>query len=148
MNIDHDDRPEIQQLFANLKTALPELEALLADNSGEWTYEDPIYRFYHGSFKVFGLQGQTATIVEKLQALLPDQALNPNFNEILRRGTGKAFGPGTNAHWTDETAPILEAFFHAKYFLEMAVRYGNKLEYPPRLLPSGWAAFLYLYELR
>ena len=44
--------------------------------------------------------------------------------------------------------PIVEAFFHAKYFLEMAVRYGRTLESPPRKLPSGWAAFLYLYDLR
>ena len=32
--------------------------------------------------------------------------------------------------------------------LEMAVRYGTELKAPPRMLPSGWAAFLYLYELR
>jgi hypothetical protein len=30
----------------------------------------------------------------------------------------------------------------------MAARYGKKLKAPPRSLPSGWAAFLYLYELR
>jgi hypothetical protein len=44
--------------------------------------------------------------------------------------------------------PILEAFFHARYFLEMACRYGRELEHPPNLLPSGWASVLYLYALR
>ena len=41
----------------------------------------------------------------------------------------------------------VEAFFHARFFLEMAVRYA-KLETPPRPLPSGYAALLYLYQLR
>ncbi len=39
-----------------------------------------------------------------------------------------------------------EAFFHARYFLEMACRYAN----PPEghVLPSGWAGLLSLFELR
>ena len=43
---------------------------------------------------------------------------------------------------------IVEAFLHARYFLEMAVRYGQELKHPPALLPSGWAALLCLFELR
>jgi hypothetical protein len=46
------------------------------------------------------------------------------------------------------TRPIVEAFFHARFFLEMAVRYGNELDKAPHMLPSGWAALFYLYELR
>ncbi|HTP49195.1 MAG TPA: hypothetical protein VMK42_00730 [Anaeromyxobacteraceae bacterium] len=53
-----------------------------------------------------------------------------------------------NERWCEVTRPMLEAFFHARFFLEMAVRYGYELEAPPRSLPSGWAAFLYLYDLR
>jgi hypothetical protein len=45
------------------------------------------------------------------------------------------------------TRPILEAFFHARFFLEMAVRYAH-IEAPPQLLPSGYAALLYLFGLR
>jgi hypothetical protein len=30
----------------------------------------------------------------------------------------------------------------------MAVKYGWESEYPPRVMPSGWAALLYLYNLR
>jgi hypothetical protein len=47
-----------------------------------------------------------------------------------------------------ETRPILEAFFHARYFLEMAVKYGGRLSVAPRVMPSGWAALLSLYGLR
>ena len=50
--------------------------------------------------------------------------------------------------WLAVTRPILEAFFHALYFLEMAVKYGKELKYPPNRLPSGWASLLYLYNLR
>src|SRR5207245_867521 len=31
---------------------------------------------------------------------------------------------------------IVEAFFHAHYFLEMAVRYGKQLKHPPRQLEA------------
>jgi len=32
--------------------------------------------------------------------------------------------------------------------LEMAVGYGRRLDAPPRILPSGWAALLELFGLR
>jgi len=57
-----------------------------------------------------------------------------------------ATGPSTAFLLT--TRPILEAFFHARDFLEMAVRYGRRLDAPPRVLPSGWAALLELHGLR
>ena len=69
------------------------------------------------------------------------------FLEIVSEGTGKTWEPAHNHAWTATTRPIVEAFFHARYFLEMAVRYAH-LEEPPRLLPSGYAALLYLYGLR
>jgi hypothetical protein len=53
-----------------------------------------------------------------------------------------------NERWLEITRPILEAYFHAHYFLSMAVRYGTELDAPPMMLPSGWAAILYLYGLR
>jgi hypothetical protein len=43
---------------------------------------------------------------------------------------------------------MLQAFFHARYFLEMACKYGKELESPPQFMPSGWAAVVYLYDLR
>ena len=143
-----DDRPLVKNLLKNLKTELPVLKKLLEDCSGPWGYEDPIYRFYHQSYKMYHLQGQTIEIVSKLQVLLPDVPLNEWFMQIIKEGTEKSFTGEDNRNWLALTRPIVEAFFHARYFLEMAVKYGKELDSLPRLLPSGWAAFLYLYNLR
>ena len=145
---DLDDRPEAVELLKNLQAQLPELEALLSLCSNHWGYEDPIYRFYHHSFKVYSLQDQTTKIVKALQALAPQIPLNEQFLRIVAEGTGKIFKPADNRKWEEVTRPILEAFFHARYFLEMAVKYGKELKTPPQTLPSGWAAVLYLYNLR
>jgi hypothetical protein len=145
---DVDDRQEVQEIFAHLRASLPELEKLLHDCQSHWGYEDPVYRFYHQSFKVYALQETTAAIVAALQSLAPERALNDSFMQIVKDGTGKRFERAHNGRWLEVTRPIVEAFFHARYFLEMAVRYGKQLKQPPRQLPSGWAAFLYLYNLR
>jgi glucan biosynthesis protein len=136
-----------QQLLANIKARLPELEALLERARSEWEYEDFVYRFYHQSFKVYWLQERTQSIVQRLQALAPDRPLDSWFIQIVQEGTGKVFKTEDNKQWTEVTRPILEAFFHARFFLEMAVRYGD-LEKPPQILPSGYAALLCLYGLR
>lgn len=143
-----DERPEVQALFKNLQSQLPELEKLLAQCNNHWGYEDPIYRFYHQSFKVYGLQDETKRIVKALQGLAPQLPLNKWFARIVEEGTGKVFKPEENQNWLAVTRPILEAFFHARFFLEMAVKYGRELQAPPNTLPSGWAALLYLYNLR
>ena len=109
--------------------------------------EDRIYRFYHQSFKVYALQPVTLGIVEVLESLAPDRPLNPWFREIVSNGTGRVFSMADNRAWTLATRAILEAFFHARFFLEMAVRYSD-LNEPPMPLPSGYAALLYLYGLR
>ena len=145
---DIDERLEVMTLFRGLKAAVPELEKHLAQCTSHWGYEDPIYRFYHQSFKVYGLQTETLAIVERLRSLSPQRELNQWFMQIMTAGTGKTFSPADNETWLASTRPILEAFFHARYFLEMAVKYGRELQYPPRSLPSGWAALLYLYDLR
>ncbi len=143
-----DDREEVQILFANLGEALSELEELLEKCTSHWGYEDPIYRFYHHSFKVYRLQDMTSNIIEALRALMPDVELNAKVLKIVGEGTGISFSLEHNARWEEVTRPILEAFFHARHFLEMAVKYGHELDEPPLMLPSGWATFLYLYGLR
>jgi hypothetical protein len=143
-----DDRPEVTAVLSNIKSTLPNLEALLQESSSHWTYEDLVYRFYHQSFKVYRLQTTTAKIVEALQALAPERPLDQRFRAIVLDGTGRAFHPDHNDRWLAETRPILEAFFHARYFLEMAVLYGRGLTSQPSILPSGWAALLALFGLR
>ena len=134
-------------LLANLRAHRERLTGLLASCSDHWGFEDPVYRFYHQSFKVYALQQQTDRIVAELRQLLPSRPLDPWFLEIVQQGTGKVFGISDNARWTEVARPILEAFFHARFFLDMAVRY-SVLEQPPSPLPSGYAALLCLYRLR
>jgi hypothetical protein len=142
-------RNEEGKLLAELATQLPRLRQLLGEVNGHWVYEDLIYRFYHQSFKVFGLQQTTLEIVKALQALAPHLELNNWFQLIVKEGTGREFKMNTtNDNWLEETRPIIEAFFHAHYFLEMACKYGGSVTEPPQSLPSGYAAFLYLFNLR
>lgn len=138
-----------QRLLDTIKSRIADLEQLYAEVSGEWTYEDGFYRFYHGSFKVFFLQERTVRIVEALQALAPDCPLNPKFLEVVQRGTSGRFDLSrTNRNWVAETEPILNAFMHARHVLEMAVRYGKLLDSATDLLPTGWGTVLYIYGLR
>lgn len=149
VNFDGPDRsPEVLELFKNLKAKLPSLEKLFERYSSHWGYEDPIYRFYHQSYKLYYLQASTNEIIKNLQELAPDRPLNEWFLHIVKEGTGKKFIQKHNKNWLPITRPIVEAFFHARYFLEMAVKHGRELKYPPRLMPSGWAALLYLYNIR
>jgi hypothetical protein len=136
-----------EALVARLRERRAALADLLAESSDHWGYEDPVYRFYHQSFKVYRLQERTKSIVSALGELAPGRPLNSWLLEIVALGTGHEFAVEGNARWTEATRPILEAFFHARFFLEMAVRY-SELEEPPRPLPSGYAALLYLYGLR
>ena len=150
-----DMRPEVKALFANLQANLPQLCELLDECFDDWHYEDLMYRYYHSSFKFFGLQDLTKQIVTQLQLLMPDVLLNADFMRIVHEGTGHGFGIGVIKQLRMQGVDvdvvrrnIAEAFFHARYFLEMAVKYGRELKFPPNCLPSGWAAVLYLYNLR
>ncbi len=142
------DKAAEQRLLSNIKQRMAELETLLERAQSHWEYEDYVYRFYHGSFKVFGVQTMTTQIVETFRDLLPGVEMNRRFLSIIAEGTGKRFTNEMNANWDASTRPLLEAFFHARFMLEMAIEYGRKLEAPPQTLPSGWAALLYLYDLR
>ena len=135
-------------LLGNIKAILPALEAMLEKFGGHWGYEDSVYRFYHQSFKVYYFQNDVLAVVDKLQSLLPGMPLNTWFMEIIKDGTGKEFKDEDNCRWLEATRPLLEAIFHARYFLEMICKYGKQLEKPPNRMPSGWAAVLYLYNLR
>jgi hypothetical protein len=140
-------RADMARLLQNIKARLPELEILLRkQDSRRW--EDLFYRFYHQSFKVYALQENTAQLVAVLRSLLPDRPLNKWFEQIVREGTGKEWQLAHNYRWLQETRPILEAFFHARTMLDLAVRSGNELQEAQESLPSAWAAVLYLFNLR
>lgn len=141
-------RSEDHQLWEAIRSALPELERLLAEVDGHWGGEDLVYRFYHQSWKVYHAQSVTLRMVEALRALAPAGATCTTFNEIVDGGTGRQFASEVNRRWAAETRPIIEALFHARYFLAQACKYGRELDKPPTLLPSGWAALLELYDIR
>jgi len=135
-----DDRVrETAKLFAAAKRRLSELKALLAETSDHWNYEDPIYRFYHHSFKVVRAQSTTLKIVETLKSLAPHLKLNADFVGIMADGAAK-----------EPASPraMIEAFLHARHFLLMLCKYVEELKEPPDALPSGWATVLYLYNIR
>ncbi|MGH9837998.1 MAG: hypothetical protein ACREEM_04365 [Blastocatellia bacterium] len=138
------------ELLANIQARWSELAELLEEINSHWVYEDLVYRFYHQSFKVYGLQAETRRIVEALRSVAPDgTTFSPMFEEIYQAGaSGKQFEMAHNQLWTAHTRVFLEAFFHARFFLEMAVKYGKELQASPVTLPSGWAALLCLYNLR
>ena len=159
------------KLLAGLKQRLSELTSLLAGMNRD--YEDGIYRFYHGSFKVDSLQYPTEHAVEIVFALAPNPALDSGFVEIMLAGTGNEFFARKGEVDRDAPRHVVEAFCHARYFVEMLCKYGEhaaeleeslhklvqiiarrKLEKPPYNpfegdpLPSGWAAVLELFHLR
>lgn len=144
-----EDRSRIELiLLQNFYAHLPAMQALLARINEKWCYEDGMYRFYHQSFKVFGLQEQAQEIVKLLKEVAPEErGVCSYFQEITAAGTGREFKMEDNQHWMERTAPIVQAFLHAKYFLEMAVKHAE-LKEPPQMMPSGWAALLCLYDLR
>ncbi|HEY2084310.1 MAG TPA: hypothetical protein VGI88_16135 [Verrucomicrobiae bacterium] len=142
-----EERERLERLLLQrLKDKKSELRAMLEEMSGHWHYEDHFYRYYHGSFKVYSTQNTTEKAVQLLRELLPERKLNMAFEEIIREGTGKEFG-AENEDAERTPRSILEAFAHAKFMIEMAVRYADLPE-PPQKLPSGDAALLYLYDLR
>lgn len=138
--------PKEQQLLDSIKSHITELQKVQKDcNAFE---EDLWYRFYHQSFKVYYVQGLTSGIIKLFKEILPDQPMNTWFVSIVEKGTGTTFDHKHNEKWLEITRPMMEAYAHAKQFLDMMIKYGEKLKEPPHIMPSGWATVLYLYNMR
>lgn len=98
---------------------------------------------------MYYIQSDTKKIVEVLKSLAPEGVtFNSWFEEIYKEGTGKTFEMEHNKEWMKHTRPMVEAFFHANFFLKMALKCGKEMDTAPNMLPSDWAALLYFYELR
>ena len=64
------------------------------------------------------------------------------------KGLGRSLSEAcqsTDGNWTSHTRVFVEAFVHATFFFEMAVKYGKELQEIPNTLPFGWAALLCLF---
>ncbi len=136
------------KLLANIKKNKTEIEKLC--DVFRQLEEDYVYRFYHQSFKIFGATAQIKQAKELFEWLAPDSfPLNEWFCSIADTVIGKEFDLAkTNQIWLKERRPILEAFWHSKYFLKQMLIAADELETSPQILPSGWAAVFYLYNLR
>ena len=141
-------------LLSNMKREQARLAELLESingaKQGGSEYENAVYRFYHGSFKVYEIcQSWTESIVKLLSEIAPEgRSFCDFFQAIVAAGTGRSFTLEDNELWVERTGPIVEAFFHARFFLEIAVKYAGVLDEPPQMLPTGWAALLCLYGIR
>jgi hypothetical protein len=137
-----------QMLLEILKRDLPRLEELLG-RMRDW-YIDRMYRFYYQSFKVYDMQEFTMEAVALLRAIGTEvnQPLHRWFEEIVAEGTGKAFEFEHNQDWLRHTRPIVEAYWHALYFVEMMVLCARTMDRAESVLPSEWAAVLSLYGMR
>ena len=136
-------------LLENIKKRLPELKKLQKGINEDSCYGDLIYRFYHSSFKVYWIQGCTTKIVNILKELAPKNCtFNSDFEQIFKEGTNIKFKHKHNRNWHRYVRPQLEAFFHAKYFLDQVIKYGKELDKVPECLPGGWAGVLYFYNMR
>jgi hypothetical protein len=110
-------KEQMDALLLRIKARLPELEELA--RALDEAEEDGLYRFYHGSYKVFYLQDP----VKEAFALIKEiggESDPPHYEytRIVEAGTAHDFSESTNANWDAETKPILEAFWHTKYFYQ------------------------------
>lgn len=139
-------------LLKNIKKHLPEMElALNTLIRSEGRYEGSIYRFYHYSFKVYYLQESTEEIIKILRKINPNRP--KEFCELFEGIIKDARLIGAwklehNVEWPKYTRPIVEAFLHAKYFLEMAIICGKEMDKAPQMITQRWAALLELYNIR
>lgn len=137
------------KLLIDIKAKMPQLLELQKFCDSEWTGEDGVYRFYHHSFKTYSLQSYTKKIVAFFRTFHPEgEPLNSMFEAIIKDGTGREWEHSHNQAWMANTRPIVEAYLHAKWMLDMMIKYGQMLDCAPSLLPTGWALVLYLYNMR
>lgn len=135
------------RLLTSLKKHRPELLAVQKEIMNHWSYEDMIYRYYHGSNKTYWIQTHTLKLKALFEAIFPNTTFHKSFAAIIAKGTGHTFQLSHNDAWDKHTLPMLQAFFHCKYMLEMMLKYSKELDYAPKMLPSGWAALLCLYNI-
>jgi hypothetical protein len=74
--------------------------------------------------------------------------LFPWGEEIVAQDIGIRCGREHNQHWLVHTRPIVEAFLHAKYCVEMMVKYRRAIDVAGQALPHSRAAILVLYNQR
>jgi len=148
------EHKKTEVLLENIKREMPSLEKILEAVEADRGEEDRVYRFYHESYKCYRIQELTQAIYQALERISPykrkDKKIqNPHYKKIIQEGmTNREFKNEDNQNWDQVTRPMFEAFFHSKYFLEMAIKYGKQYNQVPRVIGYGFAALMDLYDLR
>lgn len=146
-----------RQLLENLKRDRPDLEALHERVHDPLVLEDIIYRHYDHSEKTWNAQHVTKYIVDALERLAPEgRTFCTSFRAIIDDGMKERFDYAFNKDWDTHARPVIEAFFHATYFLDMAVKYAREEPYSDMTIGEhtgtaiarGYAALLELYGIR
>ena len=104
-----------QALLDAILARLPQLEVMMRVMGRE--YEDRLYRFYY----LLEDTERAAALFREI-AREAGRELNPWFEEIIAAGTRVEFDVSHNDDWPRHTRPQVEAFLHARYFVEMMVR--------------------------
>lgn len=109
-------------IISEIKAKTDELSVLLKVMDVE--YSRSLYKFYSQSFKVYHLQDFTLNAYKLFKSIADAAALqlHEGFEQIIAEGTGSTFDMSHNVDWLTHTRPIVEAFLHAKYMLEMMIR--------------------------
>jgi hypothetical protein len=144
---------DCEQLLASIKAHLPQLETWLEESDDE----DMVYRFYHGSMKAFHNQYDVEEALKLFKEISPRER-NSECLQIVKEGSVE-FNTDMNRNWLPSVRPVLEAYWHTRYFVTMMIKCAKELteltewseHHNKRValpMPYGWAAVLYLYNLR
>lgn len=142
-----DEAPQINLLFERMCAQKDELAALYQQKKDDY-WVHGFYRFYHGSFKVYGVQIATKEIVATFRALMPEYPLHEDFELILSKGTGLVFSKDVNRKWAESTSPMVLAYWHAMMFLECMLVCIEEMDTPRCTISEEWGTVLHLYNLR
>lgn len=141
-----------KRFFQSIISHLEEAKALKVEFENDWETSNHFYRFYHQSYKAYRAQGVTKKCVKFFEKIAGEEfKLDKWFLQIVDEGTGQIFELSHNQNWLKHVRPQIEAMLHAKFFLDLIVKYGEELkdeEEPPLILNNGWAAILYLFNER
>jgi len=122
-----------KELLKNIKGDLRNLESMI--KTAKDVEEEGFYRFYDGSYKATLIKYSTDDFLRALKRISPNSEnhFSDEFNYIIKQqekvDTSKTIRIIKNPQ--QEFLPLFTAYSHAKYFIEMAIKYGRTLEEPP-----------------
>jgi hypothetical protein len=89
----------MEALLDRIRERLPQIEELLVEIADPWGEEDAVYRFYHQSSKVFGLQQVTKKAFKLIEEIGGEtDPLDTWYCQIVKEGTEADFRDDTNEH--------------------------------------------------